>query len=236
MARNGGQAAGSALLPERARDARVSRLCFEFLAASPSGFGCALEHTTQEREAGARLRGTEHQLRQSQKMEAVGLLAGGVAHDFNNLLSVILCYGELALTRVEGDPPLHADIQEMMRAASRAADLTRQLLTFSRQQVVAPKGLDLNEVLSGTEKMLRRILGADIELVVRPAATLSRVRADPGSLEQVVMNLVVNARDAMPTGGKLTMETVDQYLDEDYARHHLGVTPGPHVMLAVTER
>jgi len=201
----------------------------------PEGICVISLETTQEREAGARLRGTEHQLRQSQKMEAVGLLAGGVAHDFNNLLSVILCYGELALTRVETDQTLHADIQEMMRAASRAADLTRQLLTFSRQQVLAPKVLDLNDVLSGTEKMLRRILGADIDLVVRPAAARARVRVDPSSLEQVIMNLVVNARDAMPTGGKLTMETADVHLDEAYAKEHLGVTPGQHVMLAISD-
>jgi len=201
----------------------------------PEGICVITLETTQEREAGARLRGTEHQLRQSQKMEAVGLLAGGVAHDFNNLLSVILCYGELAMSRLESDQPLHGDIQEMMRAASRAAELTRQLLTFSRQHVLAPKVLDLNEVVSGTEKMLRRILGADIDLVVRPTATLARVRVDPSSLEQVIMNLVVNARDAMPTGGKLTIETADVYLDEDYAKLHLGVTPGQHVMLAISD-
>ena len=201
----------------------------------PEGVCIISLETTQQREAGARLRGTEHQLRQSQKMEAVGLLAGGVAHDFNNLLSVILCYGELAMSRLDADQSLQADIQEMMKAASRAAELTRQLLTFSRQQVLAPKVLDLNDVVSGTEKMLRRILGADIELVVRPAATLARVRVDPSSLEQVIMNLVVNARDAMPTGGKLTMETASVHLDEEYAKQHLGVTPGEHVMLAISD-
>ena len=123
----------------------------------------------------------------------------------------------------------------MIRAASRAAELTRQLLMFSRQQVLEPRVLDLNEVLTGMEKMLRRILGADIDLLVRPAASLARVRVDPSSLEQVIMNLVVNARDAMPTGGKLTMETADVFLDEEYAKLHLGVTPGPHVMLAISD-
>jgi two-component system, cell cycle sensor histidine kinase and response regulator CckA len=201
----------------------------------PEGICIISLDTTLQRQAGARLRGTEDQLRQSQKMEAVGLLAGGVAHDFNNLLSVILCYGELAVARLEPDEPLCVDIQEMIQAASRAADLTRQLLMFSRQQVLEPKVLDLNEVLTGMEKMLRRILGADVELLALPTATLARVRVDPSSLEQVIMNLAVNARDAMPTGGKLTMETANVLLDEEYAKLHLGVTPGPHVMLAVSD-
>lgn len=201
----------------------------------PEGVCVISLETTQEREADARLRGTEHQLRQSQKMEAVGLLAGGVAHDFNNLLSVILCYGELAASRLDENQPLYGDLQEIMRAASRAAELTKQLLTFSRQQVRTPKVLDLNDTLRGTEKMLRRILGADIDLVVQPAAIRSRVRIDPSSLEQVIMNLVLNARDAMPTGGKLTMETAEIYLDEGCAKQHLRVTPGQYVMLAVSD-
>jgi two-component system cell cycle sensor histidine kinase/response regulator CckA len=181
------------------------------------------------------LRKTEEQLRQSQKMEAVGRLAGGVAHDFNNVLSVILSYGELLLADLKPGEPMRDDVEEITKAGKRAAELTRQLLMFSRQQVLEPKVLDLNEVLTSMDKMLQRILGADVDLVSLPAQPLGRVRMDPSSLEQVIMNLVVNARDAMPKGGKLTMETGNVLLDEAYAREHLGVTPGPHVMLAVTD-
>jgi two-component system cell cycle sensor histidine kinase/response regulator CckA len=168
-------------------------------------------------------------------MEAVGVLAGGIAHDFNNLLSVILCYGDLSRSKLEPNDPLREDLDEIGKAAKRAADLTRQLLMFSRQQVLEPKVLLLNDVLAGMEKMFQRILGADVDLVSLPAPSLGRVRVDPSSLEQVIMNLIVNARDAMPRGGKITLETGDVLLDEEYAKHHLGVTPGPYVMLAVTD-
>ncbi len=177
----------------------------------------------------------EEQLRQSQKMDAIGRLAGGVAHDFNNVLSVILSYGEFLLAELKPGEPMHADVEEIRKAGKRAAELTRQLLMFSRQQVLEPKVLDLNEVLTSMDKMLQRILGADVDLVSLPTEPLGRVRVDPSSIEQVIMNLVVNARDAMPTGGKLTMETGNVVLDEAYARDHLGVKPGPHVMLAVTD-
>ena len=177
----------------------------------------------------------EEQLRQAQKMEAVGRLAGGVAHDFNNLLSVILSYGELLLGELKPGEPMRGEVEEIRNAGLRAADLTRQLLMFSRQQVIEPKVLDLNAVLTSMDKMLQRILGADVDLVSLPTQPLGRVRVDPSSIEQVIMNLVVNARDAMPTGGKLTMETDNVILDESYARDHLGVTPGPHVMVAVTD-
>jgi PAS domain S-box-containing protein len=177
----------------------------------------------------------EDQLRQAQKMEAVGRLAGGIAHDFNNVLSVILSYGELLLADMKPGEPMHGDVEEIVKAGKRAAGLTRQLLMFSRQQVLAPRVLDLNEVLASMDKMLQRILGADVDLVSLPARPLGRVRADPSSVEQVIMNLVVNARDAMPTGGQLTMETGDVVLDDAYARAHLGMKPGPHVMLAVTD-
>jgi PAS domain S-box-containing protein len=181
------------------------------------------------------LRASELQLRQAQKMEAVGLLAGGIAHDFNNLLSVILGFSDLMLSDLEPTDSRCGDLQQICAAGKRAADLTRQLLMFSRQQIVEPKVLDLNELVLGMDKMLHRLLGEDVDLESIPAPALGRVRADPGSIEQVVMNLVVNARDAMPTGGKLTMETANIELDDDYASTHQGVKPGSYVMLAVSD-
>jgi len=181
------------------------------------------------------LRKTEEQLRHAQKMEAVGRLAGGVAHDFNNLLSVILSCSETMRGDLKPVEPMREEVDQIHRAAGRAADLTRQLLAFSRQQVLAPKILDLNEVLVGMDKMFQRIIGVDVQLVLLCGSGLGRVRADPGSIEQVIMNLVLNARDAMPTGGKLTMETANVMIDEASARDHLGTRPGPHVMLAVTD-
>jgi PAS domain S-box-containing protein len=177
----------------------------------------------------------EEQFRQAQKMEAVGRLAGGIAHDFNNVLSVILTYAELIGGALEPDEPVRADLEEIRTAALRATALTRQLLAFSRQQVLDAKVLDLSQTVAGLEKMLRRLLGADIELTVLVAGGLWNVRADPGQIEQVLMNLAVNARDAMPYGGKLTIDTANVDLDEDYARAHHGVRAGPYVMVAVTD-
>jgi len=187
------------------------------------------------RQAERTLKNTEDQLRQAQKMEAVGRLAGGIAHDFNNLLSVILSYSDLILAELKPVDPLTADVTEVRKAALRAAELTRQLLVFSRQEVVAPKVLDLNEVVTSVDRMVARILGEDIELVSVPSKGLGHVLADRNNVEQVIMNLVVNARDAMPTGGKLTIETCNVALDSEYMREHAGVKPGPHVMLAVTD-
>jgi two-component system, cell cycle sensor histidine kinase and response regulator CckA len=190
---------------------------------------------TERMRAEEALRRTEEQLRHAQKMEAVGRLAGGVAHDFNNLLSVILSCAEFLLTDLQPVEPMREEAEHIRRAAERAADLTRQLLMFSRQQVLDPRVIDLNDVLIKMDRMLQRILGADIDLLLACSPSLGRVRADPGSIEQVVMNLVVNARDAMPTGGKLTMETANVMIDDENAREHFGTKPGPHVMLAVSD-
>jgi PAS domain S-box-containing protein len=176
----------------------------------------------------------EEQLLQSQKMEAVGRLAGGIAHDFNNLLGVILGYGDLLLRHID-EHDLRAKLEQMVKAGERASVLTRQLLAFSRKQVLEPRVLDLNSLVTEMDKMLRRLIGEDIQLVTVVADTLGRVRADPGQLEQVLMNLVVNARDAMPTGGRLTIETANVELDERYAAERSGVRSGAHVMLAVSD-
>ncbi|HEX3344255.1 MAG TPA: ATP-binding protein, partial [Polyangiaceae bacterium] len=177
----------------------------------------------------------EEQLRHAQKMEAVGRLAGGVAHDFNNVLSVILSYSEMMLSDLKPGDPLRADVQEICTAGKRAASLTRQLLLFSRQKVVEPEVLDLNQVVEGMKKMLERLLGADVDLTLRLSEDVGRIVADGGHVEQVVMNLTVNARDAMPGGGQLTIESKNVLLDEDYARAHHGVRAGSYVMLAVTD-
>jgi PAS domain S-box-containing protein len=180
-------------------------------------------------------RALEQQLQQSQKMEAVGRLAGGIAHDFNNLLMVISGYSEFLLDRLGPEPSLRGPAQEIAGAAVRASTLTRQLLAFSRKQMLAPKILDLNSVVTENLKMLTRMIGEDIELVMVPATELGAVRADAGQVEQVIMNLAVNARDAMPSGGKLTIETSNIALDDDQARLHPPLTPGNYVMLAISD-
>ena len=178
---------------------------------------------------------TEKQLLQSQKLEAVGRLAGGISHDFNNLLTVILGYSDIMKRNLQEGHPLRRNVQEIVRASERAASLTRQLLAFSRKQVMQPKVFDLNTVVTELEKMLRRMIGEDIELRVSLQDELDHIKADPVQLEQVIMNLVVNARDAMPRGGKLSIETSNVYLDEAYAREHVSVVPGDYVMLAISD-
>jgi signal transduction histidine kinase/ActR/RegA family two-component response regulator len=181
------------------------------------------------------LRASEEQLRQAQKLEAVGQLAGGVAHDFNNLLTVITGYSDLMLRRVNGDESLRQKTHEIKHAAERAAALTRQLLAFSRKQVLQPKVLDLNSLVADTSKLLRRLIGEDIELILALKAASGRVLADPSQVEQVMMNLVVNARDAMPQGGKITIQTANVELDEAYAGMHIAIKPGAYLMLAVSD-
>jgi len=180
-------------------------------------------------------RALEQQLRQSQKMEAVGRLAGGIAHDFNNLLMVISGYSEFLLERLGGEPHLRGPAQEIASASERASSLTRQLLAFSRKQMLAPRIVNLNDVATENLKMLTRMIGEDIDLVLTPGKDLWSVRADAGQIEQVIMNLAVNARDAMPSGGKLTLETSNVTLDDDYARQLAPLRPGDYVMIAISD-
>jgi signal transduction histidine kinase len=181
------------------------------------------------------LRQSQEQLLQSQKLEAIGRLAGGVAHDFNNLLTVIGGYCDLVLKDHPLDDAIKLKIQEVRTAADRASALTRQLLAFSRKQVLQPRILNLNETVTELSKMLHRMIGEDIQLRTSLKDGLGNVKADPGQMEQVLMNLVVNARDAMPSGGTISIETADVYLDESYARTHVSATPGHYVMLAVSD-
>jgi two-component system, cell cycle sensor histidine kinase and response regulator CckA len=180
-------------------------------------------------------RKVEAQLRQSSRMDAVGQLASGIAHDFNNLLSVILTYSELLAADLKEGDPVRADLCEIREAGRRATGLTRQLLAFSRQQVLVPQVVDLTEIVVGMEKMLARLIGEDVELCAIGTPGLATILVDPGQMEQVIMNLAVNARDAMPRGGKLTIETMEIDLDEAYCVDHVGVTPGRHVMMAVSD-
>jgi two-component system cell cycle sensor histidine kinase/response regulator CckA len=177
----------------------------------------------------------EDQVRQSQKMEAIGLLTGGVAHDFNNLLAIILGNGRLLLDELPEHDQRRDDVHAILEAGNRAAALTRQLLMFSRHQVVRPECLDLNAIVKGIDKMLRRIIGEDVELVLRLSGAAGTVLADAGEIEQVIMNLVVNARDAMPRGGRLTIETSNIELDADDAALYPDVAPGRYVALSVTD-
>jgi len=177
----------------------------------------------------------EDQLRQAQKMETVGMLAGGVAHDFNNLLTIISGYSQLILNTLQPSDPNYYSAEQILKAGERAAALTQQLLAFSRRQVLQPRVLDLNKLVTGLSTMVRRLIGEDIDLELLLRPDLGMVSADAGQIEQVLMNLVVNARDAMPKGGKLTIETANIYLDENYSTRHLAVKSGPYTQIAVSD-
>jgi two-component system, cell cycle sensor histidine kinase and response regulator CckA len=181
------------------------------------------------------LKRLEEQFRQAQKMEAVGRLAGGIAHDFNNLLTAITGYAELAIDTLEPHTPARADIEELRKAAERATTLTRQLLAFARKQVIDPQVVNLNSLVLEMDKLIRRVIGEDIELLTHLAADLGQVKADPGQIEQVIINVAVNARDAMPKGGKLTIETVNILLDQEFARAHVSVILGDYILLTISD-
>ena len=189
----------------------------------------------QRAQAEETLRHTEQQLRQAQKMEAVGRLAGGIAHDFNNLLTAILGYSELVLQEMPSDAAGRADIDEIKKAGDRAAALTRQLLAFSRQQVLEPRVADFNEIVANVEKLLRRMIGADVELVTELDPAIGHVRVDPGQMEQVLMNLAVNARDAMPEGGRLCIRTSERVFTQPYRAYSATMDPGRYLLATVSD-
>jgi signal transduction histidine kinase/CheY-like chemotaxis protein len=203
----------------------------EFLGSVGSQIALAIERKRAE----INLRTTENQLRQSQKMESIGTLAGGIAHDFNNLMTAVNGYSELVLRGLKADDPMRPKVEEIKKAGERAASLTGQLLAFSRKQILQPKVLDLNSVITGMGRMLPRLIGEDIDLRMELSSSLGKLKADPGQLEQVLMNLAVNARDAMPSGGCLTIKTENISFDEKLAQHHLVVQSGHYVMLSVSD-
>lgn len=199
------------------------------------GIRSALQDISKLKEIEKERKALEEQLRQSQKMEAIGRLAGGIAHDFNNLLTVIKGYSQLSLLGLNMNDPLRESLKEIERSAERASNLIRQLLAFSRKQIMEMKVLNLNFIIHDLEKMLRRIIGEDIEFITHLSENLWNVKTDPGQIEQVIINLVVNARDAMPEGGKITIKTENVVLDEEYAGGHMEVVPGNYVMLSISD-
>ena len=229
--RSGGGAAQEIETIVQAKDGALRHVLVALEQVDFSGVPCvvALVHDITG------LKQLEQQLNQAQKMEAVGRLAGGVAHDFNNMLTVITSYGDLLLGDLEAGDRRREDIDEILKAARGAATLTRQLLAFSRQEVIQPRPISVNAIVAGTEKMLKRVIGEDVELAADLAAEPSTVMCDPGQLEQIVMNLVVNARDAMPEGGKLRIATTATSLDESMLHEHALARPGRYVVLEVAD-
>ena len=199
------------------------------------GYQGIIQDITDRKRAEKEMAVLEEQLRQSQKMEAIGRLAGGIAHDFNNILTIIKGYSQLSLSELKEGHPLKENIEGIIKSTDRATDLIRKILAFSRRQVMEMRVLDLNTLLMDLDRLLRRIIGEDIELVTVLAEDLGRVKVDPGQIEQVILNLAVNAKDAMPNGGKLTLETANTELDETYARNHIAVIPGRYVMLSMSD-
>ncbi len=188
-----------------------------------------------QRQAEAALKCAREELRQAQKLEAIGELAAGIAHDFNNLLSVVLGFSQLVLDDLKPDDPARSDVLEIHAAGRRAAQLTQQLLAFARRQVLTPRNVDLDAIVSGVTTMLRRLLGEQIEIVVEGTSGLNRTFVDASQIEQVILNLAVNARDAMPDGGKVSIATANVTLDPAHAGHHPGVVPGEYAMLTVSD-
>jgi PAS domain S-box-containing protein len=199
------------------------------------GIRTTIQDITERKRTEEEMASLQKQFHQAQKMEAVGRLTGGIAHDFNNLLTIIKGYSQLSLIGLKDSNSLKDNIEQVYKASERATELTRQLLAFSRNQIMEMRVLDLNTLLQNLDKMLRRAIGEDIELVMVLADDLGRVKADPGQIEQVIMNLVVNARDAMPTGGKLIIEIANVELDELYTHSHIGMAPGHYVELSVSD-
>ncbi len=212
----------------RVLDVSISGSRYHDHKGNPAGLLVILTDITEQKRL-------EQQLRQAQKMEAIGQLAGGVAHDFNNLLTAMIGYSKMLLQQMEPEDPNRKRVLQINRAAEQAAGVTRQLLAFGRKTMLDVSVLDLNELLEDIESMLRRLIGEDIELFTAFGSSLGLVKADPNQIEQIVVNLAVNARDAMLGGGKLTMETANAVLDQEYARRHPEVTPGDYVMLAVSD-
>ena len=212
------------------------------LKPEAAGFGAAIARVLRDAKSrGAQQRAetalhrTEEQLRQAQRAESMGNLAAGVAHHFNNVLSVVLGHGDLILAELSPADPLYAAIEQMRSAGQSAADLTRQLLAFSQRQFLQPRVVDLNQIVAGLERMVRKVVGEHIDLIILPGTDLGLVNVDPVQMEQVIMSLAINARDAMPDGGQLTLETANTTLDASSSARHPGTRPGPHVALSFTD-